>query len=155
MLRGFRASQHHLRGVIRANMAAPRAMTGNAASGGALFRVERAMDGVGELVGREGLGQQLDIAEQVIAAKPFAAGAKFGIADVFALRMETIGAIANMVVEQQTFRLPDGYWDTYRTSLREVGAETASSIARRLFSSAHQSSSQRLAFNSCPPFFVV
>ena len=31
------------------------------------------------------INKQLDIAEQVIAAKPFAAGAKFGIADVFAL----------------------------------------------------------------------
>lgn len=31
------------------------------------------------------IGKQLDVAEQVIAAKPFAAGSKFGIADVFAL----------------------------------------------------------------------
>ncbi|MBX7199956.1 MAG: glutathione S-transferase family protein [Rhodospirillaceae bacterium] len=31
------------------------------------------------------IAKQLDIAEQVIVAKPFAAGAKFGIADVFAL----------------------------------------------------------------------
>ncbi len=56
------------------------------------------------------------------------------LADVFALRMETAGAIANMVVEQATFGLPDGYWDSYRQALRTVDGPSASAVARRLFS---------------------
>ncbi len=48
------------------------------------------------------------------------------LSDIFAVRMETIGAIADMVAQLRELDLPDDYWDTYRAALRAVTtAETA------------------------------
>jgi predicted Zn-dependent peptidase len=55
------------------------------------------------------------------------------LTDVFAVRMETIGSIADMVVTQTTLGLPDGYWDTYRAALRQIDAPRASAAAPRMF----------------------
>jgi zinc protease len=50
------------------------------------------------------------------------------LSDVFAVRMETIGAVADMVAELATLALPYDYWDKYRDALR--GTERASVIAQ-------------------------
>lgn len=56
------------------------------------------------------------------------------ISDVFAIHMETIGSIANMVVTQETFGLPDGYWDAYRQQVRVTEAPDAAAAAKKVFS---------------------
>jgi zinc protease len=56
------------------------------------------------------------------------------ISDVFAIRMETIGSIADMVVTQETFGLPDGYWDAYRKQVRATEAPEAEAAAKKLYS---------------------
>ncbi len=55
------------------------------------------------------------------------------LSDVFAIRMETIGSIADMVVLQDALGLPDGYWDTYRAEVRATVPETASAAAHKIF----------------------
>lgn len=54
------------------------------------------------------------------------------LSDIFAVKMETVGAIADLVVTQDSLSLPDGYWDTYRAALRAVEAPQASAAARDL-----------------------
>jgi zinc protease len=55
------------------------------------------------------------------------------ISDVFAIRMETIGSIADMVVTQESFGLPDGYWDAYRKRVRATEAGEAEAAAKKLY----------------------
>jgi predicted Zn-dependent peptidase len=55
------------------------------------------------------------------------------LSDVFAIRMETIGSIANMVVQQTELGLPDGYWDTYRAALRATDAASAAAAGQKMF----------------------
>jgi zinc protease len=55
------------------------------------------------------------------------------LSDIFAIRMETIGSIADMVVMQDTLGLPDGYWDTYRKELRATNAGQADAAAKKLY----------------------
>jgi zinc protease len=43
-----------------------------------------------------------------------------------------------MVVTQDTLGLPDGYWDGYRTAVREIDAARALTASKRLFGSAGQ-----------------
>ncbi|HEY8431267.1 MAG TPA: pitrilysin family protein [Sandaracinaceae bacterium] len=52
------------------------------------------------------------------------------LSDSFPLDIETAGRIARMVESLRIFGLPDDYWDTYRTSIREVTAEQAHAAAR-------------------------
>jgi len=47
------------------------------------------------------------------------------LADIFAVRMETIGSVADMVVSLNVLGLPDDYYDTYRKEIREVSADAA------------------------------
>jgi predicted Zn-dependent peptidase len=54
------------------------------------------------------------------------------LSDIFAIRMETLGAIADMVVVEETLRLPPGYWDKYREDLRAIDAPAASAAAGTL-----------------------
>ena len=61
------------------------------------------------------------------------ASARRFISDVFAIRMETIGSIADMVVLQQTLGLPDGYWDAYRKQVRATDATEAESAAKTMY----------------------
>jgi zinc protease len=56
------------------------------------------------------------------------------LSDIFAVRMETVGSIAEMVVTQETFGLPDGYWDAYRKQLRSTDAKDVAEIDNKLFS---------------------
>ena len=56
------------------------------------------------------------------------------LSDIFAVRMETIGAIADLVGSLRTLDLPDDYWDTYRAALRSVTTAQADEQAARLAS---------------------
>jgi zinc protease len=55
------------------------------------------------------------------------------LSDVFAIRMETIGSIADLLAQQSSIGLPDGYWDSYRTAVRRVDAAQATTSAKRIF----------------------
>jgi zinc protease len=55
------------------------------------------------------------------------------LSDVFAIRMETIGSIADMIVQQETLGLPDGYWDSYRAQLRTSDSFAAQAAASKIF----------------------
>lgn len=55
------------------------------------------------------------------------------LSDIFAIRMETIGSIAEMVVAQEELGLPDGYWDAYRKQLRETDAADVAAIVPALY----------------------
>ena len=55
------------------------------------------------------------------------------ISDVFAIRMETIGSIADMVVTQESFGLPDGWWDAYRKQVRATEPTEAAAAAKKLY----------------------
>jgi zinc protease len=74
---------------------------------------------------------------RMTSAPPSAAeteSARRYLSDVFAIHMETIGSIANMVVAQETFGLPDGYWDAYRKQVRATEAPEAEAAAKSLYS---------------------
>jgi zinc protease len=58
------------------------------------------------------------------------------LSDVFAVRLETIGAVADTVVGQDQLGLPDGYWDSYREALHHVDTAHANAAARTLFAGA-------------------
>jgi predicted Zn-dependent peptidase len=55
------------------------------------------------------------------------------LSDVFALRTETIGSIADMIAELATLRLPLDYWDKYRDLVKKVDPASASAAAARTF----------------------
>jgi predicted Zn-dependent peptidase len=55
------------------------------------------------------------------------------LSDIFAIRMETLGAIAELVATQATFGLPDGYWDVYRKQLRATDAKDLGDVLPKLF----------------------
>ncbi|MBS2014403.1 MAG: insulinase family protein [Deltaproteobacteria bacterium] len=55
------------------------------------------------------------------------------LSDTFAIRMETIGSIADMVATQDVLGLPDGYWDAYRRELRGIETAQAEQAAKQLF----------------------
>lgn len=55
------------------------------------------------------------------------------LSDIFAIRMETVGSIAEMVVTQETFGLPDGYWDSYRQRLKATEPNDASEMSSQIF----------------------
>jgi zinc protease len=47
------------------------------------------------------------------------------LADIFAVRMETVGAVSDMVVSLRIFGLPDEYYDDYRKEIRDISADAA------------------------------
>lgn len=55
------------------------------------------------------------------------------LSDVFAIRMETIGSIADMIAQEIVFGLPDGYWDAYRAALRATDAVQVDASAAKIF----------------------
>lgn len=84
----------------------------------------------------EAVSALLDNLARMTSAPPSAAEtetARRYLADVFAIRMETIGSIADMVVTQDTFGLPDGYWDAYRKALRATTPAEVEDAAKRLY----------------------
>lgn len=55
------------------------------------------------------------------------------VSDVFAIRMESLGSIADLVVLQDEFGLPDGAWDAYRRQLRATEASQVEAAAKKLY----------------------
>lgn len=51
------------------------------------------------------------------------------LSDVFAIKLETVGALADELVHLHTLGLPDDYDDGYRKQLREVSADAAGKVA--------------------------
>jgi predicted Zn-dependent peptidase len=47
------------------------------------------------------------------------------LADIFAVRMETVGAVSDMVVSLRVLGLPDDYYDTYRKEIRDIDVGAA------------------------------
>jgi hypothetical protein len=47
--------------------------------------------------------------------------------------METIGSIADLLAQQSSMGLPDGYWDSYRAAVRAVDPALANASARVVF----------------------
>jgi zinc protease len=54
------------------------------------------------------------------------------LSDVFAIRMETIGNIADLVAAQVALDLPDGYWDSYRAAVRATTVAQAAEASAKL-----------------------
>jgi predicted Zn-dependent peptidase len=65
------------------------------------------------------------------------AEAKRYLSGIFAVRMETIGAISDMVAQLRELNLPDDYWDTYRAALRGVTTADVDAAAARMFAPGH------------------
>jgi zinc protease len=59
------------------------------------------------------------------------------LSDAFAIQAETVGAIADRVVTQDTLGLPDGSWDAYRTQLRGADAQSVALAAAKLYTPDH------------------
>jgi zinc protease len=68
--------------------------------------------------------------DEVTAARRF-------LSDIFAVRMETLGAIADMVAQLRELDLPDDYWDTYRAALRAVTTANTDREAATVFTADH------------------
>ncbi len=60
------------------------------------------------------------------------------LSDIFAIRLENIGSIADMIAVEDTLGLRDGYWDAYRAAVREVTPERAAVAAKKLFGGTAQ-----------------
>lgn len=72
-----------------------------------------------------------------IAAGPIAEAelhsARRYLSDIFAVRMETVGSIADLIVTADVLGLGEGYWDRYRATLRSVEPAQAQAAAKLLF----------------------
>jgi zinc protease len=89
---------------------------------------------------QEALAGLLENAAKMTSAPPTAeetATARRYLSDVFAIRMETIGAIADMVVTQESFGLPNGYWDVYRKAIRATEPADAARAAKKMYASGN------------------
>jgi predicted Zn-dependent peptidase len=78
----------------------------------------------------------LENATRIVSSPPTQAEtetARRYLSDVFAVRMETLGAIADMVVTQEALGLPERTWDDYRSQLRATTAEEAARAAKSLY----------------------
>jgi predicted Zn-dependent peptidase len=64
-------------------------------------------------------------------------GARRFLADIFAVRLETLGALADLYVAKDTLGLPDDYYDGYRKELREMTVEQTNASAKELFDPEH------------------
>jgi len=64
-------------------------------------------------------------------------GARRYLADIFAVRLETLGALADLYVAKDTIGLPDDYYDGYKKELRETTIEATNSEAKELFDPDH------------------
>lgn len=74
--------------------------------------------------------------ERMIGVPPTAvetASATRYLSDIFAVRLETIGAVADMVVTADTLGLPDGYWDAYRKAVRASTPADAAQASKGLY----------------------
>jgi predicted Zn-dependent peptidase len=58
------------------------------------------------------------------------------LADIFAVRLETLGALADLYVGKDTLGLDDDYYDKYRAALREMKTDATNAAAKTLFDPA-------------------
>ena len=78
----------------------------------------------------------LDNLARMTSAPPTAAEtetARGYASDVFAIRMESLGSIADLVVLQDEFGLPEGAWDAYRRQLRATEPSQVEAAAHKLY----------------------
>lgn len=80
----------------------------------------------------DGLLENLEALRKSGPTAPEVETARRYLSDVFAIRMETIGAIADLVALQEELELPDGYWDEYRAAVRKTSPEQAATAAATL-----------------------
>jgi zinc protease len=59
------------------------------------------------------------------------------ISDLFLLRMESVGAMADMVSQLAIFNLPNDYYDRYRAAVSATTSADAGQVAKDAFSSRH------------------
>jgi len=86
----------------------------------------------------QGILENFDrISKSGVEASEIATAGRF-LSDIFAIRLENIGSIANMVATQDSFGLPDGYWDTYRAAVRGEDAARVNPAAQKLFGTTAQ-----------------
>ncbi|HEX6245714.1 MAG TPA: pitrilysin family protein, partial [Polyangiales bacterium] len=52
------------------------------------------------------------------------------LADSFPLQIETADRIAELLADLRVYGLPEGYWDTFRSSIKQVGADAALKAAQ-------------------------
>jgi predicted Zn-dependent peptidase len=52
------------------------------------------------------------------------------LADSFPLQIETADRVAELLADLRVYGLPEGYWDTYRSAIRQVGAADALKAAQ-------------------------
>lgn len=74
--------------------------------------------------------EHLDQIVEQRASEQEMANAKRFLSDSFALRIDTPGEVASRQAHLRSFGLPDDYWDTFRTNIREVNAKEALGAAR-------------------------
>jgi predicted Zn-dependent peptidase len=65
------------------------------------------------------------------------ADARRYLSEIFAVRMETIGAISDMVAQLRELDLPDDYWETYRMALRAVTTAEVDAESAKMFAPDH------------------
>lgn len=78
----------------------------------------------------ERLSNEAPSAEELETARRY-------LVDVLALRMETVGALAEMVTSLEVLGLPDDHYDAQREALRTVTDAEALSVARRYGRPSH------------------
>lgn len=82
----------------------------------------------------------LDNLARMVSTPPSEAeveGARRYLGDVLAIRMETIGSIADMVVVEESLDLGPDYYDVYKRKVRATTAADAEAIATHLYLPEH------------------
>lgn len=64
------------------------------------------------------------------------ASARRYLSDIFAVRMETVGSVADLVSLTRVFGLPTGYFDAYRAEVRATEPAKVNEIAKGLYTDA-------------------
>jgi predicted Zn-dependent peptidase len=84
-----------------------------------------AVQGLLDNVGKIAVGPIADA--EVLSARRY-------LSDIFAVRMETVGSIADLIVLADALGLGEGYWDKYREAVRSVDVPRAQAASKVLFS---------------------
>jgi predicted Zn-dependent peptidase len=74
-----------------------------------------------------------EIATSAPPTEPEVQSARRYLSDIFAVQMESVGSIAELVVKEESLSLPPGYWDVYRAELRSLEPARAAAGAKRAF----------------------
>jgi predicted Zn-dependent peptidase len=77
-----------------------------------------------------GFFEHLDRIVKEPAPQPELEAAHRFLADSFPLQIETGDRIAELLADLRVYGLPEGYWDTYRSAIRQVSADDALKAAK-------------------------